>query len=888
MPELPTGTVSFLFTDIEGSTRLLMEAGEEYGALLEEHRRLIGDAVERHGGITFGTDGDAVFAVFERAVPAIEAAADMQRALTQHAWPKGREIRVRAGIHSGEVRLTDGGYVGLTIHEVARIAAAAHGGQVLASAAARQVASDAGLTSIGLRDVGEHRLKDISHQVHLYQLEGEGLPDQFPPPRTLSRRADNLPPPLTSFIGRDEVTEGKRLLAGTRLLTLTGPGGTGKTRLALEVAASVSDDFSDGVVFVALESVRDPDLVPSAIVTALGLAAGAGGSAGPMSRVVEYLRDRSALVVMDNFEQVVDGAPIVAELLREAPNVKVLATSRIPLRVSGEQEFPIPPLHLPAAGTQSAEEALESEAVRLFVERGTAARPHFRLDDDNVPTVVDIVRRLDGLPLAIELAASRMRVLSVDALGERLRRRLAVLTGGPRDLPARQQTLRSTIEWSYGLLERADRDLFERFGVFANAACLAEAEPVCGPAEELGEEVLDGLVSLSEKSLLWPVPQALEEPRFAMLATIRDYATDRLDGRPEAETLRRRHAQTYLALIEQAAPDLQGPQGKPLLDRLEQDHDNLRLAFDWALERGEATFALRFLAAIWRFWQIRGHLLEAWDRAQRVLALPNLASEPLDIRARALGAAGGIAYWREDGSTAHVLYREALELARASGHRALLAEALTNFGYVPEPNQSASSGLSAGGEPFFEEAIGLYRELGDRDGLSAAVGALAGFRIRTGDLARARPLAEESLALARAAGNQFAIGWALFGLGWLAYQEGRLREAVRSGREALQVFYETGDVSGISVMLVNLSAAAAQSIDAPEAVWRLRGAGAALSDRFGVAWDDSVLEALRIPPLARPTDDAEAQRGWDAGVAMTLEEAATYGLDIAAELSKGE
>ncbi len=885
MPDLPTGTVTFLFTDIEGSTRLLTDAGSQYGALLEEHRRLIRDAVEGGGGTIFGTEGDAVFAVFEGAGAALAAAADMQRALLEHPWLNGRQVRVRVGIHSGEVTLTDGGYVGLTIHEVARISAAGHGGQVLASGATRELAADARLPSIELRDVGEHRLKDVSHPMRLYQLVGEGLPDEFPPLRTLGSKTDNLPRQLTSFIGREELDQGKRLLAGSRLLTLTGPGGTGKTRLALQLAAELSEEFSNGVVFVPLDAVRDSELVPSAIASALGLPSPAAKATAPLARVVDYLRDRAVLLVLDNFEQVVEGAQTIAQLLRDAGRVKILATSRIPLRISGEQEFPIPPLRLPQDDAVTAEQARESEAVSLFLARATAARPDFSFTNDNAPAVVDIVRRLDGLPLAIELAAARLRVLSVDAIRDRLDQRLAMLTGGARDLPARQQTLRGTIDWSYELLEPADRDLFERFGVFASAACLVEAEPVCGPPEELGEEVLDGLVSLTEMSLVRPVSGAIEEPRFAMLATIREYAADRLAGRSEAETLRRRHAETYLALVEQSSPHLFGPRGNLLLDRLEQDHDNLRLALDWALDRGEAGFALRFVAGVWRFWQMRGHLLEAWERAQRVLALPNLLGEAPELRARALSAAGGIAYWREDGSAAHALYRDALELARATGDRALLAEALTNFGYVPEPNRSASSGLSVGGRPFFEEAIGLYRELGDRGGLSNAIGALAMSRIRAGDLDGARPLVEESLALARAAGNRFAIGWSHFGLSQIAYYEGQPQEAVRNGVEALQVFNESGDVSGISVMLVGLSAAAAQSIGAPEPVWRLRGAGVALSNRFGVAWDDSVVKHLGIPPLVRPTDDADAQRAWDAGAAMTVDEAVRYALEIAAELS---
>jgi predicted ATPase/class 3 adenylate cyclase len=878
MPELPTGTVTFLFTDIQGSTRLLTEAGSQYAALLAEHRRLIGAAVAGSGGSIFGTEGDAVFAVFDRAGAALAAAAEMQRAIERHPWPDGRQIRVRAGIHSGEVALTDGGYVGLAIHEVARISAAGHGGQVLVSAATRELAADAQPLGVILRDLGEHRLKDFAHSVRLYQLAGDGLADGFPPLRTMGSRSDNLPPQLTSFVPRDEVEEAMRLLAGTRLLTLTGPGGTGKTRLALKVAADVIEDFADGVVFVPLDGISDPELVPSAIVTALGLASGSGGASEPMKRIVEYLRDRSALVVLDNFEQVVDAAPLLAELQREATGVKVLATSRVPLRVSGEQELPVPPLSVPGDGAISADEALRSEAVRLFVERATAARPDFRLSDDSAATVADIVRRLDGLPLAIELAAARLRALSVQSLGERLDRRLAVLTGGARDLPVRQQTLRDTIAWSYELLDPADRELFERFGVFAGAACLVEAEPVCGPAEELGEDVLDGLASLTEKSLLRPVLRPIEDPRFAMLATIREYATDRLEARAHAEDLRRRHAETYLALVESAAPGLQGPRGRFLLDRLDQDHDNLRLALDWAGERGEADFALRFLSGAWRFWQIRGHIHEGWERAQRVLALLSVANQPPALRARALGAAGGLAYWRGHVREAHELYRDALELARASGDASLEAEALTNMGFAPTPDATFGPLTAIEGRRYLTGAVDLFRTLDDREGLAAATWALGSSYLDSGDLEGGLPLIKESLALYRETQNQFGIGWGLFSLAYHAFLAGRLDEAVPHLVEAMQVFAASRDVSGIVSCILGVSLAA-RATGAMDHHWRLSGATAALSSKYGSALDSAVLEQFGIEPINRPTD-ADGQRAWDEGAAMNVDEALDYAFQV--------
>jgi predicted ATPase/class 3 adenylate cyclase len=883
MAQLPVGAVTFLFTDIEGSTRLLADADTDYAALFEEHHRLIRRAVERHGGTIFGTEGDAAFAAFARAGAALNAAAEMQRALLEHPWPAGRQVRVRAGIHSGEVSRTDRGYVGMALHEVARITAAGHGGQVLASGTTRELAADTRLSGVALRDLGEHRLKDVAHPMRLYQLIGERLPDAFPPLRTLTDAADNLPPPLTSFIGRDEVAEGMRLLSGTRLLTLTGPGGTGKTRLALELAGAVRDEFPGGVVFVALDAIRDPELVPSAIATALELPAVAGTVTPPLQRVAEHLRDRSALLVLDNFEQVVDAAPMVAQLLREAPRVKVVATSRIPLRLSGEQEFSIPPLSLPPPGTRSAEDALRSEAVALFVDRARAARSDFGLDDHNAAAVVDIVQRLDGLPLAIELAAARLRVLPVETLRERLHRRLAVLTGGARDLPARQQTLRGTIEWSYELLEATDRDLFERFGVFASAACLAEAEPICGPSEELGTEVLDGLVSLSEKSLLRPVPLAIEEPRFGMLATIREYAADRLAGRAEADAVRRRHAETYLALVEASAPHLFGERAKLLLDRLEQDHDNVRLALEWAVERGETNLALRFVTSVWRFWQMRGHVDEGWERTERILGMPGVADQPTALQARALGAAGSLAYWRGDGASTYARYRSALELARDAGERATLAEALLNFGFMPDPTLSPTGGLDGLGRPYLEEALALYRELGDKHGVASVAWALGGLYQRTGELDAARAVIEESLTVAGEIGDRFAAGYATFGLGLVDYFVGDRVAALRRFAAALDTFGAVGDVTGVCTVLIGV-AAALRELGARDDSWRVAGACHTLSQQAGARIDP---EDLRMGSVKRPTGDSAAGSLWDEGAAMALEQAVRYAEEAASRVLAG-
>ena len=762
-----SGTSTFLFTDIEGSTRLIQAIGDRYLSLLERHRELLGGAIEAGGGRIFGSEGDALFSAFPTAGSALAAAAAAQRALSAEAWPDGTELRVRMGIHSGEAVLTGGDYVGLALHQVARITSAGHGGQVLISEATRRLLPSvpAGLE---LRDLGERRLKDLASPERLYQLVGEGLPDGFPPLRTLDTRANNLPVQLTSFVGREEFLAAQAALSGTRLLTMTGPGGTGKTRLALQLAAEASDDFPDGVFFVGLDSVGEPELVPSAISTALGLTT--SGATEPLDAVIEFLSGKRLLLVLDNFEQVVDAAADVARLLREAPDIKIIVTTRIPLRVSGEQEFPVPPLGLPPQSTAilSAEEATRHEAVRLFVERAMAVQPSFVITDENAPLIVDIVRRLDGLPLAIELAAARTRVLPVSAIRARLDQHLALLTGGARDLPARQQTLRGAIDWSYDLLEEPDQRLFARFSVHAGGAFLTQADSVCGPSSELGEDVLDGLSSLTDKSLVNPQLGVDTDPRFVMLATIRDYAHERLAAGTDYEELARRHAHVYLDLVESLSDGLTGPDGGKLNDRLELDHENLRMALDWGLKANDVDYCLRFLIAIWRFWQVRGHLVEARRRIERIMELPGMADQAPDLMARAFEAAGGITYWQGDVRAAHRFYSAALEAAQLSGDAQLIARATYNFGFAPLDQARATDALYAAGEQSFEDSLGLFTALGDEKGIADASWALAIANAAAGkDRSVAIRHAEEALTRYRRIGDPFGTGWAAYMIGSL-------------------------------------------------------------------------------------------------------------------------
>jgi predicted ATPase len=617
MPELPAGTVTLLFTDIEGSTRLLQRAGDAYPELLATHRELLRAAFERHGGRIVDAEGDAFFVAFASAHDAVGAAADAQRALAAHEWPDGNEIRVRIGLHTGEPARVDGRYVGLDVHHAARVMAAGHGGQVLVSHATCALLDD----RFQLRDLGEHRLKDLSGPQRLYQLQVDGVPSEFPPLKTLDNRPTNLPVLANALIGRErELGETQALLEQdeVRVVTLTGAGGSGKTRLALQVAAEQLERFRDGVFFVSLAPVRDWELVVPTIAQTLGLREHAGETL--LETLTEYVREKQLLLLLDNFEQVVAAAPALGGLLAAAPGLNLLVTSRTPLRLSGERLYAVPPLALPDGDGSSADELLGYEAVRLFVERARAAVSDFVLSDANARTVAEICIRLDGLPLAIELAAPRVRALPPPALLRRLDQRLGILTGGARDADERQRTLRATIEWSYDLLLEREKDLFARLGVFIGGCRVEAAEALCDPTGSLEGEVLDGLASLVEKSLLLQRPDPDGEPRFWMLETVREFAVDRLDASGALAAARADHAEYFLALAEEIDVEARTGDQAALFSRLDAENANLRAATHWARETGDAALLLRLATALWGFWATRGYVAEGRHALEEALA----------------------------------------------------------------------------------------------------------------------------------------------------------------------------------------------------------------------------------------------------------------------------
>ena len=757
MPELPTGTVTFLFTDIEGSTRLLQRVGDAYRDLLATHVQILRDAIAAGRGVEVQTEGDSFFAAFPTAVGAIRAVVQAQRVLSSHSWPDANVVRVRMGIHTGDGVLGGENYIGLDVHRAARIAAAGHGGQVLVSDATRVLVEHALPSDVGLRDLGRHRLKDIERQEQLYELLIDGLPDEFPPIRTAGARLTNLPVVRSSFVGREhELMAATALLQQSHLLTLTGPGGIGKTRLALTIAAEQLGRFADGVYFADLSPITDASLVPGAIAGVLTVREQPGRAL--LDSLAEHLRDRHLLLVLDNLEQVAKAASVVSRLLDAAPRLTVLATSRVPLRITGEQEFPVPALALPDSIPSSDLESLAgNEAVALFVQRAAAVRPGMQLTPENAPTVVQIAMRLEGLPLAIELAASRAKFLAPDAILARLATRLRLLTTGTSDVPERHRTLRRTIEWSHDLLGSEEQRLFARLAAFSGGWTLEAAEAVCAP--DLRIDILDGLGALVDHSLVRPGESANGDPRFTMLETIQEFAAEQLARSGEEDDLRRRHAEHFLDLAEKAELHLTREDRVVWLVRLEREEGNLRAVLDWAERTGDADTGLRTAVAIWRFWQQRGHLSEGRGRLERLLAMAGAAA-PGRLRARALGALGGIAYWQNDYPPTRAAYEEAVGIAREVGDPGLLAATLLDLSFVPylerEPERA---------EPILREGLAAAEEAGDRV-LTAELWSSLGFlEVVRGNPAGAIETRRAAIAILREEGMAWKVadsspGWA--------------------------------------------------------------------------------------------------------------------------------
>ncbi|MEX0698918.1 MAG: adenylate/guanylate cyclase domain-containing protein [Acidimicrobiia bacterium] len=792
MSELPTGIVTFLFTDIEGSTRLLQRLGDGYTSVLATHSRILRDEIAQAGGTVVSTEGDSFFAVFVNPRSALVAASEAQRRLNQESWPDQSEVRVRMGVHTGEGTHGGDNYAGLDVHRAARIGACGHGGQIVLSQATALIVGSSLPAGTSLRELGSYHLKDIEQTEPLYQLVIDGVPADFPPLRTIDTVPNNLPIQLTSFVGRRDVEGVAAAIGSSRLVTLTGPGGTGKTRLSLQVAAELTGSFAHGVWFVPLAPITDPDLVTPTVSSMLGLQA---SLEDPDRRLTEYLKGKEILLILDNLEQVLTAGERVKVWLQGALGLKVLASSRIPLRISGEREYPVPPLLLPNPHDIGTPETLATyESVALFVDRARASRPDFELNIGNAQDVAAIVARLDGLPLAIELAASRIKVLSPAAILERLSSRLSLLTGGARDLPERQRTLRGAIEWSYELLDSDHQMLFNCLGVFGGSFALAQCESICGP--DLAIEVLDGLATLVDHSLLRAVATS-DEPRFAMLETIRELAQDHLDGAAFEPALRGRHAEVFAGLARDVSFHFTRENSRQWLDRIALDHDNLRTAINFAIGQGNADLAFSFCFALWRFWQMRGWLQEGRGLVERALALEGGST---GSRRDALEAAGGLAYWQADRAATIAYYRQAIECAREAGDPIRLADALYNFSVPLTVYEGAE-----GARELLAEAVEIGERIGDRERLGTYVWGVGSSDYFDEDYEAALAHYQEAARYLEGTGAVFQIGWNERMMASTLIKLGRIDEAESHLQRGLGIFVEAEDMSAFALHVRDFS-----------------------------------------------------------------------------------
>jgi predicted ATPase/class 3 adenylate cyclase len=921
MDGTPTGTVTFLFTDIEGSTKRWETDSASMRAASSREEAILRHAIGANGGYAYKMIGDAFQAAFPTAPQALQAALDAQHALRAENWPaEAGELKVRMALHTGATEERGDDYVGPALNRVARILSAAHGGQTLLSQVTHELVRDTLPPDVRLMDMGEHRLKDLTRPEHIFQIVAPGLPSDFPPLKTLENRPNNLPLQPTPLIGRErELGEVAKLLRREEVLlvTLTGPGGTGKTRVGLQVASDLLDEFPDGVWYVELAALTDAALVAPMIAQTLGVSEVA--TKPILDTLKAYLREKKLLLVLDNFEQVMDARAVVAALVKSAPDVRVLVTSREKLNVYGEHEYAVPPLSLPdMKALPSLEKLTQYEAVELFIERARAAKADFEVNNDNAAAVAEICVRVDGLPLAIELAAARVRMLPPQALLARLSSSLSgpfkLLTGGARDLSARLQTLRGTIDWSYNLLSDEEKRFFARAAVFQGGRTLDALEAVCNletlqAGSNLQLDVLDGVQSLADKSLLRQRDGRDGEVRFWMLETIQEYAREKLEESGEAAAVRREHALYFMRLAEEVAPLLTGEKQQEWLEKLEDEYDNIRAALQWsretAAERDRKAGAveaiqigLRLGEAVGRFWHVRGYYTEGREQLSGLLeaakAVPVSQEEKgqaqaIEIsKARVLYWVGVLAYLQGDYASARSVTQDGLAIQQKWGDRQGMGNSLNGLGNVAFEEGDYDSARS-----LFEESLAIQREYGDKQDMTISLNNLGLVAKEQGDYALARALYEEGLAIARERRDKRGIGYLLGNLGLMAQEQGEYASARGLYRECLVLFQEVGHKWAIAMALAGLggvgvgSAGGASKAGAQGDTSDLRRGAVLLGAAAGLLQSmDAMLAAEDRRPYERAIELARAQLGkeafeaaWQEGLAMSMEEAIRYALE---------
>jgi predicted ATPase/class 3 adenylate cyclase len=801
--QLPSGTVTFLFTDIEGSTHLWEKHPEAMKTALARHDEILREKIKAHRGHIIKTTGDGVHAAFGTALDGVSAALNAQQAFLAAAWDEiePHQVKIRIGLHTGEAEARAGDYYGPTLNRAARLMSIGHGGQTLLSTTTADIVRDQLPTGASVRDLGEHRLKDLVRSEHVFQLTHPDLPSDFPSLKSLDSYPNNLPIQLTSFIGRErELAEAKKRLAAARLLTLIGPGGTGKTRLSLQIGAELLPTFGDGVWLAELAPLADPSLILQTIASVFGLREQLGMPLNEL--LIDFLRAKNLLLIIDNCEHLVEScAQLADQLLHICANLKIVASSREALGIAGETVYRVPSLSLPNPDQVTREALTQSESAQLFIERALAANRKFNLSDKNAASISQICRRLDGIPLALELAAARITVFSAEQIAARLDDRFRLLTGGSRTALPRQQTLRALIDWSYDMLSEEERALMRRFSVFAGGWTFEAAESICSK-----QDVLSLLAQLVNKSLV-TVDDESSEPRYRLLETVRQYARDKLLEMGESEEARNAHLDYYIHFAEAAGAKLEQYQDMDLILRLEAEHDNLRAALEWGLEKNiEAV--LRMVWNLCNFWVRRGYEMEGrqWATAalKKAESLPSLEGEAghrqLTLRAYALEALAMISYGQGDNAHASQTSLQAAALARELGDNRLLGIALAFnaagkmvVGDQTDPEDLLSEGVSAG------------RESGDKFSLGLALSMAGQNLVRLKDSARGRSLIEEGIATLQESGNRWALTMAMLSLGITAKFMGSYDEARQRFAVCDPIFREMGDMHRVNMIRSELA-----------------------------------------------------------------------------------
>jgi predicted ATPase/class 3 adenylate cyclase len=867
----PSGTVTFLFSDIEGSTLKWEKNAELMQSAFSRHESIMRNAMHNHGGFIYKMIGDAFQIAFSTAREAIEAALMAQLSLQSEEWGEIGPIEVRMALHTGVVEERGEDYIGPILNRVARMMSAGHGGQVLLSQATYELLRDDLPDDVSIQNLGEHRLKDLSRFEQIYQVISPGLRQEFPHLTTLNTHPNNLPSQLTSFIGRErEIEEIEQLLKKSRLLTLLGPGGAGKTRLAIQVAANVLHHFEQGIFFVDLAPISDPQFVSRTIAETLNIRETA--SQPVVQSIKNYLGEKNLLFILDNFEQIVETAPLVADLLSSAPKLKVILTSRQPLMISGEQEYLVPPMGVPVLDHRESIKAISQyEAVELFINRAESVRPDFEITSGNASAIAEVCARLDGLPLAIELAAARIRSLSPSQLLDRLQTRFAELSGGMRDLPPRQQTLLATIDWSYDLLEEGEKELFARLSVFQGGRTLEAAEAVCGPDSSIN--IFDGLDSLTRQSLLY-MDQGLDnEPRFMMLETIHEYARQKLIESDQVEQIKGQHADYYLALVERAEPEMRGKKQAYWSAKLRSEHDNLRTALSWSFSEGDFVVGIRLAGGLRDYWYYQGLFGEGWKWTET--ALEGVDQAPIAVQAKLYNTASHLLFYLGDHQRGEEWALKALSLYRDLGDERNLAWAYILLGshQMEHPDRTNEGILLS------EKGLALFRKNNDRPGIDQALTVIGELARMQGDYDRAGKVYQEALVINCELGDKYRESINLLNLAYVSHHRKDYQQEEELIKQALMLSGEF-KTKYFTILYLDALASPIGATGEPERAATILGASQAFLDDMGIerqTADQHEIDRV-LASLHKQLDESSFEAAWTQGRAMSLEQAIAFAL----------